>query len=662
MFQLSRWSFGLALAAALLVSAGCGGGSAGGKNTSEGAPVPLIVQSITPTNGQEVMNDLSDVGGVVTLKFSERLMKSSVLDPNNAFNGLSSDVNFLDSAFARVRATPSIGGDRNNILTITPAGGVLPNGQYTVTVTRDVKNYAGDRLNRGKFDFRASFTVGPDIYSPVIRNTFPAPNQKDVPKNSKIIITFNESLNPATVTAGTVSVVNGGTNPPVPINGTLTTTRDDFEIVFTPDAATGFPPNTTIVVTLTGGASGITDVVGNPFEGDPTTPGTYQFQFETVKEPPPPNNPSIVNNNPFEAMVMFGTQDSIGTLQEAPYLANTNDLTLWGSGNPVPNSLKKIGRPGEILFDPRLRVIPLPDGTQKIVGWIYVIDRDGRSVVVVNSEHSEIVWRWRDLPDPRGLAVTPGGSTLFVTNYANSSVSMLNIGVLSVGYPLPTQAVKDITKIQNRSDLQVGRGPMGAAHAPDALLLFVGNELDNTCSVINTGTFTVNTTFSVGTAPQDAAATFFYPGIGRFAFITCLGGGIDDAGSVALWWNVPNSLQANITGFKNPKECIFDLGISCWVANSGGNEASRLDLAIAGGGFAATILPNIGAKVSVGQNPSGITIEAFFPIIVGAPTQTVITAVRGSGQLTFINPLQPARPTYSLKIPGVQTVATYMDQ
>ena len=38
-----------------------------------------------------------------------------------------------------------------------------------------------------------------------------------------------------------------------------------------------------------------------------------------------------------------------------------------------------------------------------------------------------------------------------------------------------------------------------------------------------------------------------------------------------LYWNVPNGLQATVTGFENPMECIYDRGASCWVANSGGN-------------------------------------------------------------------------------------------
>ena len=63
---------------------------------------------------------------------------------------------------------------------------------------------------------------------------FPVPNQKEVAKTSQIIVTFNESLTPATVTTATFTVVDGGTNPPTPIAGTLVTSRDDFDIVFTP--------------------------------------------------------------------------------------------------------------------------------------------------------------------------------------------------------------------------------------------------------------------------------------------------------------------------------------------------------------------------------------------------------------------------------------------
>ena len=187
MNKLIRWPAVLGLAITLVFVAGCGGGggSSGGTDNDSGTrDVDLIVQRVLPTNGQEVANDLVDVGGQIEVKFSSGLASGTVLDSNNQFNGLTAFVNILDSAFQRVPGTPTInygpGGD-GNVLTFVPSGGVLPNGQYTVTCARAVKSKDGKLLNNGRFDHRSSFTVGTDTYKPVIRNTFPVPDQKEVP-------------------------------------------------------------------------------------------------------------------------------------------------------------------------------------------------------------------------------------------------------------------------------------------------------------------------------------------------------------------------------------------------------------------------------------------------------------------------------------------------
>jgi YVTN family beta-propeller protein len=656
------------LCVALLFLSGCGGGGSGGESedTQGKNENQLVVRSITPTNRQEVNGDLSDPGleGVVTVNFSEGLDRSYFLDPANAFNGLTSDVNILNSAFERVRGTPEIVGDIDNVLVFWPQGD-LPNGQYTITVTRDVKDRNGDLLNQGQFDFRSSFTVGADLFKPKIRNTYPAPNQTDVDRQSQIIITFNESVSPATVTASTVTVTNATASPPVQVNGTIATARDDFEVVFTPDPANPLPANATIVVQVIGGASGVADALGNTFEDQVNTPADdhYVFQFQTVVEPPPPNNPIPVDLVNFDALIVYGTGQKIGTLQEAQFYIDTRDLTRWGINNPIPNSERWIGQPEEIIFDPRFG--PLDSHT-----WLYIIDRASRSVTIVGTRDCRIVHRWKDMPDPRGLAVTPNGLTLYVTNYSSDSVSAIDIGSVTPGASLATQLLKDLTKPRNlqnpaaggsRLDIGVGRGPIGAAHGPDAANLFIANNVDNSCTLINSGTAKVNTTFPVGTGPQDVSASFYINPVGWFAIVTCLGAPPADMGSVSMWWSRPNGLQANVTGFNNPKGCIYDWALSWWVANAGGTTVTRLTLAVAGGGFAATILPNITADITVGKNPTSCTLEPI-SLYLGAPSRVVITADSGSSQISFVDQAQPTRPIYSLPIPGVREVASYIDQ
>jgi YVTN family beta-propeller protein len=276
------------------------------------------------------------------------------------------------------------------------------------------------------------------------------------------------------------------------------------------------------------------------------------------------------------------------------------------------------------------------------------------------SQTCRLVHTWADLPDPAGLAIS--ATTLYVTNFANDSITALDIGQVSpVGTLGATDVLKGLSAFDKRNDLTIGRGPRGAARSLAANLVFTANQLENSCTVVDSANFKVTTTFPIGTNPQDVAATPNYPNVGYFAFISCLGGGQDENGSVALYWNVPNGLQANITGFKNPKGLAFDNGASVWVANSGGDTVSRLTLAFAGSGFAATILPIIDATVTTGRNPVDVTVEPYWPSR-GAAAQAVISADRGDSQLTFLDPNQPSRPVFRIMIPGIRTVAGLFDQ
>jgi YVTN family beta-propeller protein len=295
--------------------------------------------------------------------------------------------------------------------------------------------------------------------------------------------------------------------------------------------------------------------------------------------------------------------------------------------------------------------------------WFYVVDLAGRDVVVVGTRDNKVVTRWKNLADPRGLGIQFSGLTLYVTNFTNNTVSAIDIGRANVGATSANDVTKSLdTKEGGALAIEVGRGPLGAAHAPDGAFLFVANQLDNTCTVINSSTFQATTTFPIGTNPQQVAATFYFTGIGRFAYITCKGGGADENGSVALYWDLNNSLQANITGFTNPEGIQYDYNLSGWVANSGGDSCAQLTLAVVGGGFAATILPSITADIPVGKNPTDCTVDPYFTLTTLVP-RCVITADRGSGQLSFIDALQPSRPGFTMSpFAGVSQIMGYMDQ
>jgi len=87
---------------------------------------------------------------------------------------------------------------------------------------------------------------------------------------------------------------------------------------------------------------------------------------------------------------------------------------------------------------------------------------------------------------PTGLAVTPDGSLVFVSNQASNTVSVYDTAGRSI--------VRTVT---------VGSGPTGIAISPDGAWVYVANKVGNSVSVFNTatGAAAVGSPLAVGTAP-----------------------------------------------------------------------------------------------------------------------------------------------------------------
>jgi hypothetical protein len=587
--RLSAKFLGLVPMAALLAACG-GGGSSGGEGD-------MVVVAVTPTNGQETLTDLSDpeLGGQVTVKFSEVPDSNTMIDPTNAFNGLTPNVQVLNQGFVRVQGTPSVD-KQSRAFTFAPAGGLLTPNQYTLTVSHNVGTKAGHMLNSGIEDFSASWTVGPDIYNPVIRNTSPAPNQSDTPIYTPIVVTFNESLDPASVVLGqTVFIQDGGTNPPTQLLGTLQLKRDGFDMVFTPDPCTGMPPSTTIVVRMlgAGNTSFLKDRVGNALVGDPNNANEVQFQFNTKGVKPLPNplnlpgvwSPRI---NPFtgwdavayavtnRATYAFDVSNVLRTfssnLTTNPSLTvqvkqgNTGTVgEIWvvtitgvfvrrlpaSSGfaavhGPYGGDWEaKLGQPGEAVVDWRF---------DSVTGhsYIYQLDEADESVAIINSGTSKIEGHFRGVGTPKGISISGPGSTglapvIYVSNYGQGTVTGIPVGTIVPGLPICT-AVKELQDDNKRRVyLTAGKNPSGVACEYFGLPIgAVTNQADNevqffdpaTLAPLGNGLGTVSQRFTVGESPIDVAFSG-YDNFNNwlFAFIVNQGGEENPEGSVSLWWN-----------------------------------------------------------------------------------------------------------------------------
>ena len=149
---------------------------------------------------------------------------------------------------------------------------------------------------------------------------------------------------------------------------------------------------------------------------------------------------------------------------------------------------------------------------------------------------------------PFGVAVTPGSNTALVTNRSDDTLSIIDISGLpavpaatddTIDVSDATQGVaitsdggkaviaeagtSDSATILRLSDLlsvgvPLGSNPFGVAISitPDSFKAAITNEGDDTVSILNLGTHTVDMTVIVGNAPRGIAITPVQPPIAKF--------------------------------------------------------------------------------------------------------------------------------------------------
>lgn len=142
-------------------------------------------------------------------------------------------------------------------------------------------------------------------------------------------------------------------------------------------------------------------------------------------------------------------------------------------------------------------------------GWVMthglgVLRDDGRVDQVLLDEPN------RAFPDPTGVAVSPDGRIALVTSGGADEVAVIDVSALL--------SLLDSSSVDDRRELlpnhlgyasrfvvhrlRVGGNPRGVVFSPDGLRAFVANALDDSISVINTSSWTVAQTWSLG-GPTD---------------------------------------------------------------------------------------------------------------------------------------------------------------
>lgn len=590
-------SVALAVTGALSVGLTAADAGAKGKKARFQNEKNLVVTLATPTLNQEVLPDLSDPGlnGVIEIRFSSPLRKRDVIDNQNTFNRLTERVEFLDSTFNRLPGTPTV---RRNRFIFNPRtaenGGVLAQGQYTVNVRANVRNTGGRMLNFGTRDFSSTFSVGTDVYAPVLRRMSPIDGQTNIGLKQRIVATFNEPIDQASIISS-ITVQDASTNPPTAIPGAgggtgVTLERDGFDVVFTPDPCFGYPPMTTIQFLMqgqdaAGQSSPVTDVFGNAFRRDnglqwsfnaaagiwespngsyDETTGIFRTQFQSKGVTPPPQllapgtprmlgipiaspcggagwgfAPSCFNAG---RVLIAATPTSLYEVDLSGFISRFNqgitDFSLISTIQPPV----RVGRPIGAIVDHRF------DPNFNYNGFLYVVDQRTNTVAVVSTINFQTLGRFGGFSSPRDVGLTTDGSgartSLFVSDFAANNLVAIDLQGLVVsfagqpGAASPCEAIKDNAK--NRTTIPVGRGPT-AVSAEFGLLNKVAttNTLDASMTIVNVQDNTVQGTYEVGSNPVDLDWCIVGAGVIRPLMIANQGGLNDPDGSVSLYLQAP---------------------------------------------------------------------------------------------------------------------------
>ncbi|MCX4750842.1 GH92 family glycosyl hydrolase [Kitasatospora sp. NBC_01287] len=160
------------------------------------------------------------------------------------------------------------------------------------------------------------------------------------------------------------------------------------------------------------------------------------------------------------------------------YVSNYSDNTV----TPVDTRTRTAGPP-----------IPVgsgPDGMVVAAGHLFVADNNSDDVTVIDTTSNAVTATVKVGGVAAGLAATPDGKTVWVSDFGDGTVQPIDTATLAAGPPV-----------------RVGSQPERVAVSPDGAHLWVADQGDGTVSVVDLASRAVTATIPVGTAPFGVALT-----------------------------------------------------------------------------------------------------------------------------------------------------------
>jgi len=199
------------------------------------------------------INDSVDVpvNSSIFVTFSEDIDPSTLDDSSMSLNnGVSGTVNYDPST---------------KVATFTPSNNLSFETNYTVTLTTDILDLAGNPLQEA---FSWSFTTAsaPDNTAPEVEDTSPSDNSNEIPLNSAVFVTFSKDMDAATINSDSFYLNDY-------ILGSVSYDSDSKTATFTPSDS--LAAGTLYTATIN---TDVKDVLGNAITSE------YSWSFTTISD------------------------------------------------------------------------------------------------------------------------------------------------------------------------------------------------------------------------------------------------------------------------------------------------------------------------------------------------------------------------------------------
>ena len=262
-----------------------------GNNTADTTP-----PTVTATDPANTATGIA-INKSISITFSE------AMDPST----LNSSTVTLNQGTTPVATTITYTG---TTATIALATNLTPNKVYTGTITTGAKDVAGNAMTS---NYTFSFTTGtaPDVTPPVVSSSDPANSATGVSLSKIVTVTFNEAMDPLSITASTFTLKQGSTA----VTGTVSYTGTQASFVPTGNLTA----STVYTATITTGAK---DVAGNALVSN------YTFSFTTTSAPDL-TPPTVTTTDPLNAATGVAITKAVAVTFSKALNATTVNATTF---------------------------------------------------------------------------------------------------------------------------------------------------------------------------------------------------------------------------------------------------------------------------------------------------------------------------------------------